>query len=110
MAYQGFGLGVDIAAIAGLVRLVGLIPDVTFMLEVPDDIAKHRLAARGDAADRYELMGADVMARIANGFRSIAAAEPERCVLVDASGDAESVFSAIADELRQRMALRPVVM
>lgn len=105
MAYQGFGLGVDIAAIAGLVRLIGLTPDITFVLEVPDDVAKQRLATRGNAADRYELMDADVMARIANGFRSIAAAEPERCVLVDASGDADSVFHTIESLLRQRIKL-----
>lgn len=103
MAYQGYGLGVDIAAIAGLVRLVGLIPDITFVLEVSDVVAKHRLASRGNAADRYEMMGADVMARIAAGFRAIALAEPERCVLVDASGDADAVFSVIEAQLRQRM-------
>lgn len=105
MAYQGYGLGVEIAAIAGLVRLIGLTPDITFVLEVSDIVAKQRLASRGNTADRYELMGADVMARIAAGFRGIAAAEPARCVLVDASGDADAVFAVIEGLARRRLML-----
>jgi dTMP kinase len=105
MAYQGFGLGVDVAAIAAMVRLIGLIPDLTFILEVSETVAKERLAGRGHAADRYEMMGAEVMARIADGFRAIAVAEPERCVLVDANGDGDEVFANIEILLRQRLAL-----
>jgi dTMP kinase len=105
MAYQGFGLGVDVASIAALVRLVGLTPDITFILEVSEVVAKQRMLARGNVADRYELMGPEVMARIANGFASIAVAEPERCVMVDANGDADEVFANIEILLRQRLAL-----
>ncbi len=105
MAYQGFGLGVDVASIAALVRLIGFIPDLTFILEVSEAVAKQRLTSRGGTADRYELMGSDVMARIANGFRSIAVAEPERCVLVDADGDADAVLASISQSLQQRLPL-----
>jgi len=105
MAYQGFGLGVDVAAIAAMVRLIGLNPDITFILEVSEIVAKQRLGKRGGQADRYERMGAEVMARIADGFRAIAVAEPERCVLVDANGDVDEVFANIEILLRQRLAL-----
>jgi dTMP kinase len=105
MAYQGYGLGMDVAGIASLVRLIGLTPDITFMLEVPESIAKQRLAGRGGAVDRYELMGSDVMGRIAAGFRAIAAAEPERCVVVDASGDADGVAGVLMDVVRGRLGL-----
>lgn len=105
MAYQGFGLGVDVASIAALVRLIGLIPDITFILEVSEAVAKQRLAGRGGAADRYELMGSDIMARIAGGFHAIAVAEPERCVLIDASGDADAVFGRINALIHQRLSL-----
>jgi dTMP kinase len=103
MAYQGYGMGVDIAAIASLIRTIGLIPDLTFMMEVSETVAKKRLSGRGQAADRYELMGADFMARIAGGFRAIAAAEPERCVVIDADGEADTVFSAIVQKLADRL-------
>jgi dTMP kinase len=103
MAYQGYGMGMDVAGIAALIRLIGLTPNITFMLEVPEFIAKKRLAGRDGAADRYELMGSDFMARIAQGFRSIAAAEPERCVIIDASGDADAVAGAIISVVRGRI-------
>jgi dTMP kinase len=103
MAYQGYGMGMDVAGIAALIRLIALVPDVTFMLEVSEVIAKQRLAGRGAAADRYELMGSETMARIAHGFRAIAAAEPERCVVVDASGDADGVAGTIMSIVRSRM-------
>jgi dTMP kinase len=105
MAYQGFGMGLDVAAIAALIRLIGLTPDITFILEVPEFIAKQRLAGRGGAVDRYELMGSETMARIAHGFRTIATAEPERCVMIDASGDEDAVFGAIMAVLPARLAL-----
>jgi dTMP kinase len=101
-AYQGYGMGEDLAAIARLREMTGLVPDVTFMLEVPEDVAKIRLAKRGGVIDRYEMMGAEVMARIAAGFRAIAAAEPERCVVIDASGDTERVFAAMMAALRAK--------
>ncbi len=97
MAYQAYGQGVDVAAVAGLTRLVGLVPDVTFILQIPDFVANDRLVARGGGTDRYEAMPPDFMARIAAGFLAIATAEPDRCVLIDADMPAE----ALAGELRR---------
>ncbi len=105
MAYQGFGMGVDVGVIATLVRLIGLIPDVSLFLELPEVVAKQRLLARGLAADRYDLMGAEIRARIANGFVSIAAAEPERCVVIDAAPAPELVEAAIFGAVTSRLGL-----
>jgi dTMP kinase len=105
MAYQGFGMGQDVGAIAALIRLLGLIPDISLFLEVSENLAKERLAARGTKADRYDLMGADMRARIAHGFLSIAAAEPERCVIIDAAQDADAVTQNILAVLRARLSL-----
>ncbi|OYY03233.1 MAG: dTMP kinase [Acidocella sp. 35-58-6] len=105
MAYQGYGLGVDKAAIVKLIGLVGLIPDLTFVLEVSESTTKQRLASRGNAADRYELMGAEVMARIAAGFHEIALTEPARCVLVDANAAADAVFARVAALVAERLGL-----
>ena len=52
---------------------------------------------RGGDADRYEKLDAAFHARVREGFRQIAAAEPERCVLVDASGEIEAVHAAIME-------------
>jgi len=102
MAYQSYGQNVDVGAVASLIRLIDLHPDITFMLELPPAVADARRAARAGAADRYERMGADVMARIAHGFRAIAAAEPGRCVMVNAAQPREAVVARLREVLRER--------
>jgi dTMP kinase len=103
MAYQGYGMGVDVGAVAALIRLIGLIPDLSLFMEVSDFEAKQRLAIRGLAADRYDLMGAEMRARIAHGFLSIAAAEPERCVVIDAAPGPDVVAAAILHAVKTRL-------
>ncbi len=103
MAYQGYGLGADREMIATLTRSVGLTPDITFVLDVSPDLASARLAGRG-AADRYEAMDAAFHARVAAGFRAIAAAEPNRCVLIDANGTEATVHASIITALHARLA------
>jgi dTMP kinase len=102
MAYQAYGMGVDISAVAALTRLIGLTPDITFVLEVPEAISKARLKSRGAASDRYEQMGREVMDRIAQGFRAIAAAEPARCVVLDGTEPVETVVGRMRDIILER--------
>ncbi|MCF3948624.1 dTMP kinase [Acidiphilium sp. AL] len=103
MAYQGHGLGVDRAAIKVLARIIGLKPDLTIILDAPPEVARERLAARGSSPDRYERFDAGFAAKVAEGFRSIATAEPERCVLIDASGPADAIAAVIANLVRQKL-------
>ncbi len=102
MAYQSYGQGVDIGAIASLIRLINLHPDITFFLDVPADVAQTRLAARGAASDRYERQGADFMARVAHGFRAIATAEPGRCMIIDATAQPQDLVA----QMRRGIAAR----
>jgi dTMP kinase len=102
MAYQAYGMGVDVAVIASMIRMINLRPDVTFMLEVPESVSKTRLAARGAASDRYEEMGRDVMARIAHGFRAIATSEPGRCAIIDGTRPVKTVVDEMRKVIRER--------
>ena len=102
MAYQAYGQGVDVAAIASLSRLINLSPDLTFILELPVAAAIERMRARGEGTDRYERLGADFMARVAQGFRAIAGAEPTRCVLVDAAQPAAAVVASLRRSIAER--------
>jgi len=97
MAYQGYGQGADRLFIAKLIRLLGIRPDLTLVLDVPETIAAERMRQRGGDADRYEKLDTAFHARVREGFRQIAAAEPDRCVAVDASGDIEAVHAAIME-------------
>jgi dTMP kinase len=105
MAYQGYGLGADHATIATLTGLLGIVPDVTLVLDVSNAVAVARQMERGADADRYEKLDALFHARVNQGFRDIAAAAPERCVLISADGPIDAVHAAIVQALRARLAL-----
>ena len=72
------------------VTIGDLKPDLTIILDVPVEIGLKRAAARrGDAApDRFESEDVKFHQNLRDAYREIAAAEPARCVLIDASGDA----------------------
>ena len=95
MAYQGYGHGADRGFISELVRLLGLAPDLTLVLDVTEPVAEARLRARGSATDRYESQDRAFHERVRDGFRLIAAAEPTRCAVIDATRDPEPVAADI---------------
>ncbi len=103
MAYQGYGQGADRAMIATLTGLVGLVPDVTVVLDVSDAVGLARLRTRGGAADRYERLDAAFHARVNQGFRAIARTAPDRCAVVRADGPEAEVHAAVMRALWQRV-------
>jgi dTMP kinase len=101
MVYQGYGQGAGKDMIASLIDLLGLVPDLTLVLDVPVEVSLRRLAERGTAADRYERLGAPFFARIRDGFLAVAAAEPARCTVLDGARD----IPAVAKDVRAAVAL-----
>lgn len=95
VAYQGYGQGADRNFIAEQIRLLGMAPDLTLVLDVPEPVAAERRRQRGGDADRYERLDAAFHGRVRQGFRDIATSEPARCAMLDASKDIQSVHSAI---------------
>lgn len=101
-AYQGVAGGVDDAAILALHGFGsrGLLPDRTFVLELPVDQGRARADGRdGVAADRFAARSDIFHADVASAFRDLAAREPDRVRLIDASGTPEAVTAAILAEL-----------
>ncbi len=105
MAYQGYGQGADRGLIAALTGLIGLVPDVTVILDASEAVATARLASRNTGGDRYERLDAQFHVRVKQGFRDIARQEPQRCVLLSADGTEADVHAAIMAALRARLAL-----
>ncbi len=103
MVYQGWGQGADRGTIATLTGLLRARPDLTLVLDVSVATTLARLVRRGAAADRYERLGAPFFATIRDGFRAIAAAEPERCTLIDGEPDEGAVAGAILATVRERL-------
>ena len=105
LAYQGAAQNVGPDAVQALhsIALGGLMPDLTLVLDMEPEAGLARARARavpgsagpGAAEDRYERMGLDFHRRLRGAFRDIAAAEPERCVIVGADGDVEAVSNRL---------------
>lgn len=97
-AYQGVAGGIDDAAVLALHGFGsrGLLPDRTFVLEVPPELGAERAAGRdGAAADRFAARGSAFHDQVAAAFRRFADAEPDRVRLIDASGDMDAVHDAL---------------
>ena len=105
MAYQGYGQGADRAMIATLSGLLGIVSDVTVVLDVSEAVAASRRLERGAATDRYERLDPLFHARVYQGFRDIAATAADRCVLISADGSRQEVHDAIMLALRARLPL-----
>jgi dTMP kinase len=105
-AYQGAVGKVDLRLIQGLERLtVGdLVPDLTFILDIDPKLGLARASARrGESeADRFEMEALEFHTRLRNAYREIAANNPKRCIVIDASETREQVSQAIWVEIERR--------
>lgn len=97
LAYQGAGRPLDAAEIRGLSEWAteGLWPQLTVLLDVSPALAVERRAATGRAADRLEREAEQFHARVREGFLALAAAEPERFLVLDAALPVDELHTAI---------------
>jgi dTMP kinase len=101
LAYQGIGrgLGADRVLELNLVATGGLLPDRTFLLELPVAEAARR---RGADSDRLEAEGEEFAERVGIAYRELAEAFPRRIVAVDATLSPEEQARIVRAELRDR--------
>jgi len=105
VAYQGYGRGLPLDEVRALnaAATAGLVPDRTIVLDLD---AEHGLArATGEGADRLESEAAAFHERVRDGFRALAAEEPDRVRLVDATGTPDDVGARVAAALADLPAL-----
>ena len=86
------------------VTIGDLKPDLTIILDVPVEIGMQRAAKRrGSAApDRFEAEDVKFHQELREAYRQIAAAEPQRCVLIDTTAEPATVAANIWAALRDR--------
>lgn len=105
-AYQGSLGKVSPAILNAMERVTigDLKPDLTIILDVPVEIGMKRAAARrGSAApDRFEAEDVNFHQQLREAYRRIAASEPQRCVLIDASAEPDIVAASVWSALRDR--------
>lgn len=102
VAYQGYGRGLDPDEVFRISMFAtgGLLPDVVVLLDVPADVAESRL---DPAPDRIEAEGASFREVVADAYRRLAAADPDRWVVVDASGHVGDVARRVWDAVSGRL-------
>lgn len=101
VAYQGVGreLGLDRVLDLNVAAVGGLLPDRTFLLELDPAELGGRLSGEHD---RLEREPGDFHARVADGYRQLAARFPERIVVLDASLPADTLAEEVYGSLRVR--------
>ena len=104
-AYQGYGLGLDMGAIEALyeIALDDFVPDLTIILDIPVETGVERMIERGADPDRYEKMDTAFHERLRQGFLEIAKQDPDRCAVIDANNDIDTVTGRIFDCVETRM-------
>jgi dTMP kinase len=105
MAYQGYGHQLGRAPIEALYRTVvgDFVPDLTLVLDIAVEAGLARTGGRGHAETRYERMDASFHERVRTGFLEIARADPERCAVIDATGNLERVTALVMDAVATRL-------
>lgn len=106
-AYQGAAGGTDPGLISALETYIleEVRPDLTLVFDLPPEIGLARAHARAGAEMRFESKGMAFHARLRDGFRAIAAAEPERCAVIDASQAIDAVEAAVWAAVAERLAV-----
>jgi dTMP kinase len=104
MVYQGYGRGLAVADLVALHRLTlgDFVPDLTLILDLPVTEGLVR-ASRRSTADRFERLDPAFHERLRRGFRQVAADHPQRCVVIDASGDRDAVHRALIAAVSERL-------
>jgi dTMP kinase len=96
-AYQGAAGGAPLDLIRALEAstLEGAWPDLTLIFDLPAETGLTRAARRGEAEMRFEGKDLGFHQRLRAGYLDIARREPERCVVIDASTDPDSVATRV---------------
>lgn len=104
LAYQGAGRGLDTAFLRALTREVtgGLTPDLTVLLDLDPGVGLVRAARRGQP-DRLERADLGFHRRVRQGFLDLAAGEPGRFLVLDASQGVETLAAAIWHAVGERL-------
>ncbi|MFS8796312.1 dTMP kinase [Synechococcus sp. O70.2] len=109
LAYQGYGRGLDLQQVRQLNHLAtgGLQPHLTLWLDLPPEVGLARKAsgplARTGLADRLEQERLEFHRRVHQGFQTLAAAEPQRIVRIDAEGSPLEVAARIWSVVKPRL-------
>jgi len=108
-AYQGAGRGFPVDKVDQVIALAtgGLKPDLTLFFDIPVAMAMTRMSGNDETeakANRMDAETAEFYTRVRESYLTIAKAEPERFVVVDASRSIEEIHRVVSDIVEQLVA------
>jgi len=102
VAYQGYGLGVDIEKVLEINRFAtgGLMPDRSYFIDIsPEEAQKRMLSRSGESIDRIEQKQRGYHDRVRQGFRRLYENDRTRIRMIDGHRSVETIFAFIRDDL-----------
>ncbi|WP_350351531.1 dTMP kinase [Microbacterium sp. A8/3-1] len=108
VAYQGAGRVLDATEIRDLSLWAaeGALPDLTILLDLDPGAARVRLDSADKPFDRLEAEQVDFHARVRDAYLALAAAEPDRFLVVDAAASADDIAGLIRARVESLLASR----
>lgn len=105
LAYQGYGRGLQLDEIRQINEwaLDSWWPDLVVLIDTPAELLERRM--RGRQLDRFEREDDGFHARVRDGFRAMAAADPGRWTVIDGAAGMEEVGTNIRRAVTERMGL-----
>lgn len=98
VAYQGYGRGLgSMVEEVNTHAIDGVLPDVTFFLDLDPAIGRGRISGEPDRLEQEKM---DFHYKVYEGYKAIAAANPDRVAVIDASRGIEEIRCDIADVLK----------
>ncbi len=107
--YYGYDKRVDISVLNGLYKIVAgdFKPDLTIILDIEPEVGMRRSFAKAETMEvkelRFESRQMEFHQNLRRGFLEIAAREPERCVVINADADIETVHRQIVRIIEERL-------
>jgi dTMP kinase len=104
-SYQGHGGKVDISRINNVNDFAtgGLVPDLTFLIDISPKNAFARHAGRGNARDRMENKNLAFYTRVRKGFLKIAEQNRKRFVVVDGTRPIDEIHTIILQSIKRKL-------
>jgi dTMP kinase len=102
-AYQGYGGRLELKTVTGINKTAtqGLVPDITFFIDIDFKEAENRRRITGKSRDRMEQKELAYFRKVAEGYRTIAKKDRKRVITVNGNRAIDVIHNEITDLLRQ---------
>ena len=106
-AYQGWGRGLSLDAIKAVNRVAadGLVPAITYFIDIPVSEIELRMLHQKTGADRMEMSGHVFYERVRKGFLQLAKEEP-RFEVIDGRKSIEEIRGRVWSRFQQELTKR----